>query len=172
MEIEVKVPVKDLQQVFAQMERVGARSLGKRRQVDVYFAHPLRDFGVTDEALRLRLDGDLEKITYKGPKLDKRSKTREEIEVEVPFEKMRTILLRLGFLEFIRIEKERSDYEVGNITLSLDRVTDLGEFVELEFHGDDKEEGLATIEELKRKLGLDGNEIRSYLELMLEKKRS
>ena len=50
-------------------------------QVDRYFNHPARDFGVTDEAFRIRSVGDANCVTYKGPRIDSVTKTRREIEV-------------------------------------------------------------------------------------------
>ena len=52
-----------------------------QEEIDVYFAHPARDFAQTDEALRLRRKGDANCITYKGPKIDATTKTRREIEL-------------------------------------------------------------------------------------------
>ena len=40
-------------------------------QVDRYFTHPSRDFANTDEAFRIRSEGDENFITYKGPKVSK-----------------------------------------------------------------------------------------------------
>ncbi len=53
-------------------------------QCDTYLAHPGRDFAVTDEAFRIRSMGDDNRLTYKGPLVDRETKTRQE--VEVPFE--------------------------------------------------------------------------------------
>src|SRR5947209_1900997 len=51
------------------------------QQVDTYFAHPARDFAATDEALRIRSVGEQNFVTYKGPKIDKTTKTRHELEL-------------------------------------------------------------------------------------------
>jgi adenylate cyclase class 2 len=169
LEIEVKAALKDRRQVEARLRRLGAKAEGERRQVDLYFAHPCRDFGATDEALRLRLDGDRQLMTYKGPKLDTRSKTREEIEQPIDFERMALTLRRLGFRDFLRVEKVRTDYSWEGIVISLDRVDGLGDFVELEVEDDDRERGLERILDLKTRLDVQGNETRSYLELIMEK---
>ena len=55
LEIEVKAELDDRRRVESELRHLGARARGERRQVDLYFAHPCRDFGKTDEALRLRL---------------------------------------------------------------------------------------------------------------------
>jgi predicted adenylyl cyclase CyaB len=51
----------------------------------------------------------------------------------------------------------------------LDRVEGLGDFVEMEYQGQDLGEGKRRINELRTRLELKGNERRSYLELLLEK---
>jgi adenylate cyclase class IV len=45
----------------------------------------------------------------------------------------------------------------------------LGDFIELEVEDEDRERGLRRILELKSRLGVQGNETRSYLELIMEK---
>lgn len=169
LEIEVKAALQDRREVETRLRGLGAKAEEERRQVDLYFAHPCRDFGATDEALRLRLDGDRQVMTYKGPKLDARSKTREEIEQPIEFDRMVTTLRRLGFKDFLRVEKVRTDYVWEDIVISLDRVDGLGDFIELEVEDDDRERGLRRILDLKSKLGVQGNETRSYLELIMEK---
>jgi adenylate cyclase, class 2 len=170
MEIEEKVPIKDRGTVLKRALDLGAVLVNERDQEDLYFAHPVRDFGTTDEALRLRKDGQKEVLTYKGPKLDKRSKTREEIEFAVPCSEMRTVLDRLGFRESFKVKKHRMELFLDGVSVCLDDVDDLGSFVELEYEGQDVERGLHKIEELKKELGVEGNETRSYLELLYIKK--
>lgn len=170
LEIEVKVPVDDVAIVEKRARALGASFVIENLQEDLYLAHPCRDFGQTDEALRLRQDGEKSVLTYKGKKLDSRSKTREEIEFPVPREEMGALLSRLGFVEFIRIRKTRKEYELDKVHICLDSVEGLGDFVELEFEGQNVEEGLDRIASLKKMLDVEGNETRSYLELLLQKK--
>ncbi|MCE5295669.1 MAG: class IV adenylate cyclase [Euryarchaeota archaeon] len=171
MEIEVKVPIKDRAAALDRINGLGAVLVNERDQEDLYFAHPVRDFGVTDEALRLRKDGHREVLTYKGPKLDGRSKTREEIEFSVPYSEMKTVLGKLGFRESFKVMKHRAEFVLEGVRVCLDDVDGLGSFVELEFEGQDIEVGLQKIESLKKRLGLEGNETRSYLELLYIKNK-
>jgi len=74
-------------------------------QTDIYYNSPCRDFGKTDEALRLRNEGGQIFLTYKGKKLDAMSKTRKEVEVEVAgFDNMEDVLLSLGFTRPLRVQ--------------------------------------------------------------------
>jgi adenylate cyclase class 2 len=170
MEIEVKAPLSDLEGVKNKVMELGGRDFGCSFQVDEYYAHPSRDFAITDEALRLRTENDLTVITYKGPKLDGETKTREEFEVSIANRAtMASILDRLGFKAVIKISKERCVYGLKGITVCFDSVVGLGDFIELEADSEDVEHGKSAIFSLMSEIGVSGNERRSYLELLLEK---
>jgi len=144
---------------------------GRRKQIDVYLSHPTRDFGKTDEALRIRKETNADSLTYKGPKIDKDTKSREELKVNAPDpDTLLTIFQRLGFKESGRVEKLRTMYSIQGVTVCLDSVSGLGDFVESEYEGTDLESGKEAIFALMHELGLRGNERRSYLELLLDKK--
>ncbi|HUG89298.1 MAG TPA: CYTH domain-containing protein, partial [Planctomycetaceae bacterium] len=53
-EVELKFPLSDSERVQAELGRLGARPNESVEQIDRYFNHPARDFGETDEALRIR----------------------------------------------------------------------------------------------------------------------
>ena len=173
MEIEVKVPLPDLAKVERRVSELGGRDFGRSIQVDEYYSHPSRDFAITDEALRLRTENDLTVITYKGPKLDWETKTREEFEVSIANRAtMASILDRLGFKPVIKISKKRQVYGLKGVTVCFDSVVGLGDFIELEVDSEDVEQGKSAIFSLMNEIGVSGNERRSYLELLLEKDSS
>ncbi len=192
-EVEIKVPA-DVDAVRDRLREAGAERVDARRQRDVYYDAPHRDFAETDEALRLRRetplpDGigsagagsgesgtsepDTTKITYKGPLLDEGSKTRAEHETAVTDpEAAAGIFNGLGFEPAATVEKRREFWRYDGFTVTLDAVDGLGEFVEIERAVDDE----AAIEAVRDdalgaldRLGLDGAEqVRtSYLGLLL-----
>jgi adenylate cyclase class 2 len=169
-EIEIKSPVADLGAIRRRLEALNAVHVGSVEQSDTYFAHPCRDFGRTDEALRIRSQGSKEALYYKGPKVDSETKTREEIAVPLTdAEAMRKVLRRLGFVPAAVVEKSRDIYRLDGVEVVLDNVKGLGTFVELEVQGEDIEQGKAVLKEAMSSLCLEGSERRSYLELLMEK---
>jgi adenylate cyclase class 2 len=170
LEVEVKAHVKDLEALEDRLSGLRARYLGEEEQVDLYFNHPTRDFALTDEALRLRRTGDTLFLTYKGPKLDELTKTRREYEVEVKdYSEAKNILMALGFTPVREVRKTRRLYTYEDYVILLDRVRDLGNFVEVEGRGDMRPEKLLAF---LKELGIppEKSERRSYLELLMYKK--
>ena len=173
LEIEIKTPVADHEGVRKRLADLNAIHVERVEQSDSYFAHPCRDFGVTDEALRIRRQGSKQTLYYKGPKVDAETKTREEIAVPLSnAEDMKKALLRLGFVPVAVIDKKRDIYQLDGVEVALDDVNGLGHFVELEVQGEDVEKGKAMLKRTMSALGLEGSERRSYFELMLESSRS
>ncbi|MGM0370875.1 MAG: class IV adenylate cyclase [Halobacteriota archaeon] len=175
-EVEMKVQAAH-EPVRAALEREGARSLGRVEQVDVYFDAPHRDFAARDEALRLREETDPEgtitALTYKGPKVDATSKTRQEFETTVGSrEKMQAALSALGFEPAATVEKTRERFELDGIVVSLDTVSGLGQFVEAEAEATeaDIETTRDTVTAVLSRLDLDPEAQirRSYLGLLLD----
>jgi adenylate cyclase class 2 len=181
-EVEFKFRVRDLAAQREKLTALGARTLGVRRQIDRYFNHPARNFAETDEALRIRSDGDRNWITYKGPKVDSVSKTRNEIELPIgpgaeTLAKMAELLESLGFREVGTVDKTREIFEMSEsqtkIEAALDEVAGLGSFVELEASADEASLDAVrrTVAGFAEKLSLTAPERRSYLELILERRQ-
>lgn len=166
LEIEIKCYCDSSEEVENKIKSIGAEYIETRTESDVYYNHPSRDFGKTDEALRLRMVNGGCKITYKGPKLSKTTKARVEHETAVEdFNSIRAILSGLGFTESGIIEKERRIYSIGDTEITIDDVKGLGVFVEIEKIGSLKDEIEKELFEIAGKLGLAKFERRSYLEL-------
>ncbi len=169
MEVEIKARIDNPAEIEKRLKKLGAIFQGEEEEVDIYFSHPSRDFKVTDEALRIR-NGKI--LTYKGPKVDSDTKSREEIEVEVDSgERMEALLIRLGFRPVAKVTKIRRKYLVGDVHVSLDHLAELGDFVEIECIGE-YEKSRHKVLQMARVLGLSRFIRESYLELLLKKKES
>lgn len=178
LEIELKFPVADLLAVLAALQELGAAVQEEHEQADRYFNHPARDFAATDEALRLRSVGEANYITYKGPRIDPGTKTRQEIELSLPsgshtMARWRELLSALGFVHIADVHKRRRKtclaWQGFQVEIALDQVAELGSFVELEILAPPEQLSQAqqAMRSLAERLGLAASERRSYLELLL-----
>jgi len=165
LEIEIKAPCKDLEK---RLVRLGAEKVGTENHEDIYFNSPYRDFRESDEALRVRRVNGKYFLTYKGPRIDSETKTREEIEIPTRLEIIE-ILRNLGFKDTAVVRKKRKIFRLKNLIVSLDQVENLGDFVEIESrHYREKEK----LFEILKELGIDRKKstTKSYVELLEEKK--
>jgi adenylate cyclase class 2 len=183
IEVEQKFPVADVETIKRKLTALGATPGATDSQVDCYYAHPVRDFALSDEALRLRRVGPRNFVTYKGPKLDAHTKTRQEIELELPrgeeaAENAARLLEMLGFRLVADVGKRRTHHGLAwqgrQVEILLDHVEGLGDFVELEIMADDGnvDDARSAIGSLAAELGLRNSERRSYLELRLGRARA
>lgn len=177
-EVEQKFRLADRTAVESRLQALGCQIEPAIEQVDSYFAHPARDFGQTDEALRMRRTGSKNFVTYKGPRIDATTKTRREIDLALPAgrdyaKQFQALLEALGFRLVADVHKLRRKgwlpWQGAQIEISLDEVTGVGSFVELEVIADEAEVETAKqgVASLATQLGLSDAERRSYLELLL-----
>jgi adenylate cyclase class 2 len=177
-EVENKFAAVQLARVVEQLEGLGAEFRDVIEQVDIYFAHPVRNFAETDEALRIRCIGETNLVTYKGPKIDKATKTRREIELPLAtgterVEDYSELLVALGFRKVAEVSKRRRGGRVQwnqwSVELALDEVAELGQYVELEIVVEQEQLPAAqsALLELAAHLSLPQPERRSYLEMVL-----
>lgn len=175
IEVEVKAKINSFDEIKEKLDQLGAKKIKIEHQEDRYFNSPVKDFAKTDEALRIRETKSEEKhdlfITYKGPKIDNKSKTREEVEMKIEdSDKCSKIFENLGFNEVRTVIKDREYFRIDKFEISLDDVKGLEPYMEIEValeDGEDYTKAQEEIFELFAKLGItDGFERTSYLELL------
>lgn len=160
----------DLNHVEEILKEKGAHFIEEVTEIDTYYNHPSRDFAETDEALRIRMCGEKSYVTYKGPKIDALSKTREEIETEIKDSDVaKQLLVALGFHPVVEVKKVRRLYRLSPFDICLDDVENAGTFVEVETSGESVVELRNAALDLLKELNLKKYDRRSYLELLLEK---
>jgi adenylate cyclase class 2 len=178
LEVEVKYSVDDFAPLESALALWGAELGASRRDEDHYFNAPDRDFARTDEAFRVRSVGPRNYVTYKGPKRDRETKTRFEIEVPIAdgdanAADFRRLVTLLGYKPSGVVRKSR---RVANcerdgfpLQICLDEVDNLGRFAELEVVAAEEqyEAAKAVVLTASRELGLTRVERRSYLEMVL-----
>lgn len=180
LEVELKFQLQDVQPVIRQIEAWGATAGAPQLQVDLYFNHPSRDFVQTHEAFRLRRIGDENRLTYKGPVLDKQTKMRHEIEFPLAAgdeaaQQCREMFVLLGFRPVREVRKQRIPYHYEEadreFEFAIDQVEQLGSFIEIETLSEETDRTAArdAILDLARRLQLSSPEPRSYLSLLIAK---
>lgn len=177
IEHELKIPVSGLSAVEKTIIALNGEYLCCEEHYDYFYQHPCRDFKETDEALRIRAVNSNEVyLCYKGPKLGIDLKSRVEYEVKVgELNSLKKILEMLGFKHVATVMKRRKVYRLNSFKVCLDEVADLGEFVEIEApEGYEHETVKEALIELARKLNLpyEKSTIKSYLEMLLEKRKA
>ena len=180
-EVELKFRVADPADLQRRLADRGGAAEAAVDHADLYLAHPARDFAATGEALRIRGEGALNRITYKGSKRLGPTKTREEIEVDFaaglePRADLQRVFERLGFTVVATVRKRRTSYhlDVGGraLTVVVDQVEALGDYAEVETlvaAEADLPAAQAAVVGLAHELGLTEVEPRSYLRMVLEK---
>lgn len=169
MEVEAKFKYKE--GVEEKLQKI-AEPIIEKFEHDTYFNHPCKDFKETDEAVRIRKDVEGITITYKGPKVDFETKSREEIKIKVDsFESAFTFLRKLGFRPVREVKKVRKMYRLKDAIICVDNVEGIGKFVEIEIESgnvEDKEK----IFDIAKLLGYSREDsiTKSYLELILQEK--
>lgn len=161
------------------LEAMGFADSALLQETDLYWNGGGRDFRETDEALRLRRVADLRTqkaenlLTYKGPRRDSRSNTRLEHETSVgSMETARQLLEALGYQAAYIVEKRRREFTREGITVCLDQVAGLGNYLELEIllrDGMDRDAAIDRLLALLDSLGVSRETLcrRSYLELLI-----
>jgi len=194
IEVEIKVRISDPELMRKKFEETGGSYQFSLLHEDTYFNMPngLRNFELTDEALRLRKSVEFKPnngeknrkinyyLTYKGKKLDNSTKTREEIDLSIEsLEKMREILGILGFQEVLTVKKERELYNFEfkdyKILALIDFLPILNQyFVEVEYLTDSKDQIEVSQEVLfdfllNFEIQKEDSIKKSYLELVINK---
>jgi len=178
-EVEQKHRLENPADFEQQLQQRGIPLGPVQHQIDSYFNHPSREFAETDEAFRIRQVAELNFVTYKGPKVDRVTKTRQELELPLTpgaaaAADFTRLLVALGFTLVGRVCKSRRTFSLPSaghaVVGCIDEILDVGTFVELELTVDQGEVDNAKriIAALADELGLGSGERRSYLEMFLD----
>jgi len=140
-EIEIKLKVKDLDELEKKMTKVGCVFGKSFKQHDVIYSdkNNSRKFDEPIEgniSIRIRYDEDSAKLTLKKQKSYQMDCLEYETKIEDP-KVFHNILETLGWTPECEVYKTRKKGKLGEYEVSLDIVEKLGSFVELEMMTDD-----------------------------------
>lgn len=179
LEVEMKFRTSDWSGVVQRLNEWHAKVEPSREDTDHYFNASDRDFAQTDEAVRLRRIGSANFLTYKGPKIDRLTKTRKEVELSLAdgaetAAQAVHFLTSLGYRPVAVVSKTRTVYTFSrnghHIEVCLDDVGAVGQFVEIEIRADESqfESARSTLMATVEDLGLTQMERQSYLQMFLK----
>lgn len=150
IEIEIQVKIENGKPLLEFLEK-NAEFQGEKHQIDEYFSPVHRNFlekRPIAEWLRLRnADGNFS-INYKNWHLDKDKKSNycDEYETKIEsLDKVKKIFNVLDFKPVVTVDKIRKIYTYKDYEISIDSVKELGDFVEIEYMGDDEKPDPAKI---------------------------
>lgn len=177
-EVELKFPNPAGSALRTALESLNPSAAAFESHIDQYFNHPVRDFALTDEALRIRSIGGENRLTFKGPKVDATSKTRKELEIRLasgvePAQGLGAMLVALGFVPAGTVKKTREivdiQWEGHQVEVAFDQVHGLGDFIELETVADEASmpAARAALLRLADRLDLKESIRLSYLQMLL-----
>lgn len=165
IEHEKKYRLKKITAVREYLMQEGFMALDEIYQKDIYFSRPDVDFMKTKECLRIRVEDKRIEITYKPPTTALMHESgaiwKQEINVAVKSEvDARNLFLAIGSVELCTVEKRRTEFKKGNLTAAFDKITGVGEFIELEILSEGEDSSAITaIESLATQLGLQDSDV-------------
>jgi adenylate cyclase class 2 len=133
VEREIKLRFPSIDEARRAVIASGATPVSARRlQEDTLLDTSERLLAQRGCTLRLRLDGEESRVTFKGPVQPAALKVREEIETAVADGRaMRELFDRIGFRPAVRYQKYREEFSAPGVLVAIDE-TPVGVFVELE----------------------------------------
>lgn len=141
-EIEIQVRISNVGKLEAFLNE-NAKPSGEKYQKDEYYSPVHRNFldkKPVSEWLRLR-ESSSDAITYKKYHYDENGKSKYCDEYETGIEKidqLREILRVLDIKPIVIVEKTRRTWNYNDYEVAIDKVKDLGDFVEVEYKGSDE----------------------------------
>jgi len=144
IEIEIQVNVERIEPLLEFLAKNG-QFISEKRQIDEYFTPHHRDFLAVRPAvewLRLRNSGGSFSVNYKNWYIDEQGRSQycDEYETRIDnLEQVKKILIALNFQSRAVVDKLRKIYLYGFYEIAIDKVANLGDFVEIEWKGESQD---------------------------------
>lgn len=154
------------------LRTLGAEKLSSTIQIDNYYNPKDRNLVKTGEILRIREEGGVKTLTYKGPKMESQFRERPKFEFDIDIETEESFLDIYGDMKKT-ITKKRTLYQLNGVVFSIDEVSknedgkDIGLGMFIEIRSTDKEANEESVKSVIKKLGLNINDgiKESYFEM-------
>ena len=135
-EIEIKLKVNDSDAIEKQLKKQGCIFSKEIKQRDVVYSskNNSSEFDNAKEghiAIRIRYEDDVAKLTLKQQRSYEMDNIEYETEIKKPDE-IHQMLSILGWKPEVEVKKTRKKGKLGEYEVCLDRVEELGDYIELE----------------------------------------
>jgi adenylate cyclase, class 2 len=156
-EFEIKSKVESISEIRKKLKKIGARKIGIKRNVDIYYTPESGEkyYGNRSRLkFRIRFDGESDKGRLEVHKI---LNLHEAIEYELPVGDVKMVKIMLKELRFKQcsiVDKVRESYKYGSLNIELDKVKELGEFMEVEIMNSDRNKAVKRINEFYKKIGV------------------
>ena len=138
-ETEAKMRFDDLDAIVRRLKAAGAKSIGQRDEVNVFFDTPDSSLRKSGKGLRLRTHTDRKTgrvdyvVTFKGPRRPGKLKIRSETEFTVDDPAaLKLVFAELGYHPKLTFKKTRRSFSFMDCKVELDQLPHIGSFVEIE----------------------------------------
>ncbi|MFP3190277.1 MAG: class IV adenylate cyclase [Thermoproteota archaeon] len=155
IESELKFKIENEETIKEKIKQLNVTIHKEIEQEDIYLDFKDMRLYKEDKALRLRKEDGKFFITFKGKRKNEKIKTRREIVVQLNskyIKKILSLFKELGLKPVIKIKKKREIFRINNFEIAIDKVENIGNFVEVEIL---KENNKYELKELLDKLGLN-----------------
>lgn len=174
VEVERKYRISNKSVIENSLNELGYKKAVTIHQSDkVYLqkSDSFRTFKVGDPVTRIREVNGSSTLTFKRAINSQGDTIEHEMTVE-PASEAEDFLLEIGYKSVTDVDKIRTEFKLNNVTVSLDEVTSLGNFVEVEILCNEGEEELAqeNIARIAKEIGLNAEDIekKKYDQLISE----
>ncbi|MFA6495274.1 MAG: class IV adenylate cyclase [Candidatus Paceibacterota bacterium] len=135
-EIEIKLRVKNINQIEEELARQGCTLSSPIRQHDIVYSlkgsrNEFERSQEGDNIIRIRRQDDKTELTLKQQRSNESDNLEYESEVKNP-DAVHQMLLLLNWYPMTEVKKTRRKGKLGVYEICLDRVEELGDFVEIE----------------------------------------
>jgi adenylate cyclase class 2 len=177
IELKLRFNTAEREKLIAWCERSGYAAGEPTEQIDHYLMPGSINLFANDEAFRVRRSSCAGKtvwsLIFKGKNTGTTMQERQELETAVEDGEVLIVMLeRLGIREILTVKKTRISFRKGAVTICLDRVESLGEFLEIEImtEGGNIVSARRKINELVKSMALETAmpEPKNYLQLLWE----
>ncbi len=134
IEVEIKVKIEDIEKFKIELKQL-TTYIKNKHQIDEYFTAHNEDFFAPKNPtkwFRIRREGEKTGLHFHLA-IHEGIKHTKEYETNVEnYEMMKKILEQLKFKHVVTVDKEREEYETDKLIITIDKIKDLGTFVEVE----------------------------------------